>query len=383
MEDDKSEQQLTTAETGAGDTDAVPAKPAGGAAPATAPARRGATAWLALLLALAALALAGWQQYLKQQQGDVVAAQLQKVDTQSQQSATAIQQAVDASRQSVQKTAQLLEAQRQQRLQGEAGLKSRLDALQGRLLEQQNQLLALRGADRSDWALAEVEYLLRLAYQRLLMAQDSASAQALLSNADTILAELDASDLHPARAAIAADLAALRAIPALDNEGIWLRIQALASQVDALLLFELPERVVEIEELPADAGWQERLQQGFRAGMARFSSYLVIRRRDTAYQPLMDPQWERLVRQNLHMLLEQSQVALLSGNAPLYRASLENTRRWLGEFFSFNATATQALDAELEALLAIDITRDYPDIGNSLAVIQDVMAARRAAGDGS
>ena len=45
----------------------------------------------------------------------------------------------------------------------------------------------------------------------------------------------------------------------------------------------------------------------------KLSDYIVIRRRDVPMQALMDPQWEGLVRQNLRMLLEQAQVALLSG----------------------------------------------------------------------
>jgi uroporphyrin-3 C-methyltransferase len=203
-----------------------------------------------------------------------------------------------------------------------------------------------------------------------------------LSSADAIVAELDDPDLHTLRAAIASDAAVLRAIPEVDIEGIWLRLRALGGRVDALLLFELPEREAPAVEVPADADWQQRLGHGFRSAMERLTSYIVIKRRETAFQPLMDPQWERLVRQNLRMLLEQSQSALLSGNNDLYQQSLVNTRRWLAEFFAFDETPVAALDQELAALLAVDVSRDYPGISESLAAVKMALNARHAAQGG-
>jgi len=352
-------------------------------AEAAAPRRGAGAAWLALLLALAALGLAGWQYYLKDANQTDLEQRLQALTAQLAQSRTAAEEAMVSSQSTLQQANKAIAEQAQLARQAQASQQATLDTLQGGLNQQRRQLLELSSTDRADWSLAEAEYLLRLAYQRLLMARDLASAQALLRSADAILAELDDNRLHPVRAAIAADLAALRAVPQVDTEGTWLRIQALARQVDSLLLFQLPERSAAAPESEVEAGWQARLQHGFQAALDRFSSYLVIRRRDTAYQPLLDPQWERLVRQNLHMLLEQSQVALLSGNTELYRASLENTRRWLQEFFSFNAAGVAALDAELGSLLEINLTREYPDIGDSLVAIKDAMAARRSAAGGN
>jgi uroporphyrin-3 C-methyltransferase len=82
------------------------------------------------------------------------------------------------------------------------------------------------------------------------------------------------------------------------------------------------------------------------------------------------------------MLLEQSQSALLSGNNDLYQQSLVNTRRWLAEFFAFDETPVAALDQELAALLAVDVSRDYPGISDSLSAVKMALNARHAAQDG-
>ncbi|NND67007.1 MAG: uroporphyrinogen III, partial [Halioglobus sp.] len=214
---------------------------------------------------------------------------------------------------------------RSELLARQSELDERLAALDERLAGIAQEQERFNASDRDAFLLAEAEYLLRLANQRLLMAGDADAARALLTSADGVLKELDDPGLHEARAAVAADLAAVRAIPSIDIEGIYLRIAALSEQANALVIFRMPEQGEATPAAPAE-NWQERLQQGYRAALAKLSEYIIIRRRDVPMQALMDPQWEGLVRQNLTMLLEQAQVALLSGNQVLYTESLERAQ---------------------------------------------------------
>ena len=208
------------------------------------------------------------------------------------------------------------------------------------------------------------------------MASDVRSAIALLSSADSILQEMDDPELHSVRLQIASDLAALRAVPELDVEGNWMRLQALVGQIDNLTLFEIPLVVQEKESLPADADWEQRLQTGIDAAVARLSSYVVVRRRQAPYEALIDPAQEQLVRQNLRMLLEQGRAALLSGNQALYSQSIANCRRWLAEFFSFNEVAVSALDAELAELEKVSVAREYPDISGSIGAVKTAIRSK-------
>ena len=90
----------------------------------------------------------------------------------------------------------------------------------------------------------------------------------------------------------------------------------------------------------------------------------------------MDPQWEGLVRQNLRMLLEQAQVALLSGNQTLFRESLARANHWVAEFFDADEAAARALSQEILALQGKNISVEMPDISRSLAAV-DVALERR------
>ena len=216
---------------------------------------------------------------------------------------------------------------------------------------------------------------------RLVMAGDSAAAQALLSSADKILQELDDPHLHGVRAAVAADLAALRAVPTVDVEGVYLSLSALIEQGGKLVIFKLPQGQTPDAPPPAE-GWRARLRQGWERALEKLSSYIIIRRRDVPMQALMDPQWEGLVRQNLQMLLQQAQVALLSGNGLLYRESLRRAQHWVEQFFDSDETAARAIYAELARLMTVDVAAPVPDISRSLDALDEALRDTAQPGEG-
>jgi uroporphyrin-3 C-methyltransferase len=254
-----------------------------------------------------------------------------------------------------------------------------LAALERSLREQQQRINDLTVEDRETWQLAEVQYLLRLANQRMIMTGDTVSAAALLRSADNILRELDDPGLHGLRSAVAADLAAVRAVPKLDIQGLYLRLDALIRQTDALVLFELPQRKVEAMEPDSD-DWKTRLSQGYQTALAKLSEYVVVSRRDVPVETLMDPQYEGLVRQNMRMLLEQAQVAMLSGNELLFRQSLERAEGWVSQFFKADQQAAVAMAQDLRQIRDERVSVMLPDLSASLQALDTAMQARLARG---
>lgn len=254
------------------------------------------------------------------------------------------------------------------------GFSQSLDDIKAQLDSQQKALARFSPSDRHGWLLAEAGHLLRLANQRLVMAGDPVAAQALLSSADGVLRELDDPSLHPVRAALAVDVAALRAVEKVDVEGIYLRLAALIDQTEKLVIFQFPEPPPRVDPQPADT-WDGRLRQGISAAFSRLSDYIIIRRRDVPMQALMDPQWESIVRQNLRMLLEQAQVALLSGNQSLYGVSLERAQHWVAQFRESDSAA-DAISAEIAQLRMLIIEIPQPDISHSQQALDEAVAER-------
>jgi len=349
------------------------------AAPAAAPrTSSSAVAWLALLLTVAMAGALAWAIRNGQAREAVLAQRLAQVETLSQEK---------------QNTLETMGDQWQMELKAGLGdirtnmddqssrMSGRLDTVEANVSQQQKELARFSASDRDSWLLAETGHLLRLANQRLVMAGDPVAAQALLNSADAVLRELDNASLHPVRAAIALDIASLRAIPRVDVEGIYLRLAALLEQTDELVIFQLPAPAT---QPPADAAgdWQGRLRQGYSAALSKLSDYLIIRRRDVPMQALMDPQWEGLVRQNLRMLLEQAQLAALSGNQILYTTSLDRAQQYLAQFRESDEATARAIAIEISQLAERTVAVAQPDISRSLQALDEATQLQAPSGGG-
>src|SRR5690606_2411802 len=126
--------------------------------------------------------------------------------------------------------------------------------LERQMAKSAQQLLAMGAQTRTDWLMAEAEYLLRLANQRLLMERDPQGALAILQAADDVLRETEETAVYPVRRQIAQEIVALQNLAELGRTGIFLQLDALAggiSQLQQRMAQEVP--TVELEGAQAQA----------------------------------------------------------------------------------------------------------------------------------
>ncbi len=187
-------------------------------------------------------------------------------------------------------------------------------ALQERLSDAIKQVEAGRNRSENDWRLAEAEYLLRLANQRVLMEKRAEGALALLKNTDQIIKELDDVSLYALRQALASDIAKLEALPKLDVEGTYLRLTALIEQTKDLPTLsleqqrQLPELLNEMTSNTVTPETQAAITSGFAKALAKLESLVVIQQHDKPVEPILSPDQGHYLRQNIQLLLEQASL---------------------------------------------------------------------------
>ena len=263
-----------------------------------------------------------------------------------------------------------LDRQQDQASHQQQQLKNKILALQEQLTRQNKRLLALSTTDRSDWLLAEVEYLMRLANQRLLMGREIHGAIDLLKAANNIAQELDDSALFSVRKSLAEDIAALKAASKTDLEGIYLQLAAATQQVDTLRLIQPQQSVQATLQLKRPVGWQQQMEFGVQSALQKLAQYIKIQRRDEIYQPLLAPESEAAVRQNIQLMLEQAQMASLAGKQRLYDDSLAKAKSWLEKYYALNEQATQAIISTIDELALQQVAVVVPDISGSLRALK-------------
>ncbi|HAR07167.1 MAG: hypothetical protein CL809_05250 [Cobetia sp.] len=235
--------------------------------------------------------------------------------------------------------------------------------------------------DARDWHYAEAEYLLRLANQRLQLERDVNGADALLENADARIAAANNPALLPVRKAIQSELASLDSVPRVDRSGIYL---ALLAEQEQLARLPLKQDVAEIaakveNDAAPTGGWQQQL--------ARFGNELkdlvTVRRHDEALEALITPEQESYLRQNVRLVLEQAQLALLKEEPKLYQAAIDKAITLVNGYYDTKTDGVQNAVAKLEELKSKTIRPELPDISASLSKLRELIERRAQQGGGN
>jgi uroporphyrin-3 C-methyltransferase len=235
-------------------------------------------------------------------------------------------------------------------------------------------LAALVGRSEQGWGLAEVQYLLRIANQRVLLQRDVESAKVALRGADARLRELADPHYLGVREQIASELEALQAVPAVDREGIYARLNAWFARIDELPVagaaYQPPDRsagtevprktVTDWKALPALI-W------------ASISDLFRLREHQQPIEPMLPPEREYFLRQNLRLQLVSAQLALLRDDATQYKGALDTLRGWVDAHFAMDSAQVAALVADAEELAGINIRPDLPEISASLSLLRQQM----------
>ena len=301
-----------------------------------------------------------WQRlaHIERQVADVSLQKQQAADRQGQLLETIeddLQTAIAADRQEWER--KLTTSETRQRVEQAASARQIADRM-ARLEGQVDRLLEV---DRRAWLGQEAIFLIRLAAQRLLIARDVAAAINLLTQADALLRDTGEPTLEGVRADIARDRAALAALPKVDQVGLYARLSGLIDQADKLqLAYDIP--LASEAAVASPSGWWDRAAAGWRAALATLSNHLVIRRRSDDIAQLMTPEWASLARQNMRMLLEQAQIAMLSANQPLFETALQRAARFAALFADQDPDRVASMMADMEALSGENIAPQLPDL---------------------
>ncbi|HEY9198756.1 MAG TPA: uroporphyrinogen-III C-methyltransferase, partial [Gammaproteobacteria bacterium] len=232
----------------------------------------------------------------------------------------------------------------------------------------------------ADWMLAEVQYLLQVANLRAQLERDVPTAIAALTSADQRLQALSDPGFTGVREEIARERSALQAVAVPDLPGIALTLDTLAADVE-----QLPFKDAQVHAprtaAPADAGtqadgqsgWTQRTRQFLANVWEALRSLVVVRRNDMPVGPLLAPEQQFFLYENLRLQLATARLAALQGETEIYRASLKTAGAWLESHFDMQAAPVAAARSELARLAGLDIRPSLPDLSASLRLLRQQM----------
>lgn len=252
------------------------------------------------------------------------------------------------------------------------------ETLTKQLDELQQKVAVISGSDAKTWLLAQADFLVKLAGRKLWSDQDVTTAAALLKSADTSLADMNDPSLIGARRAITDDIATLSAVSQVDYDGMILKVNQLANQIDNLRLADNND-----DDSPMDSDsdelsssiseWRVNLQKSWQNFM---DSFITVRRRDETAVPLLAPNQDIYLRENIRSRLLVAAQAVPRHQEETWKQSLDNVSTWVRAYYDTDDATTKAFLDEVDKLSQQSITMTVPETLQSQALLEKLMQTR-------
>ncbi|HEY8219885.1 MAG TPA: uroporphyrinogen-III C-methyltransferase [Methylobacter sp.] len=252
----------------------------------------------------------------------------------------------------------------------------KLDSTRNELNTAIQQVQRQLGKTRGDWLIADAEYLLSIANQRLYLMGDVNTTREALEAADQRLRESGDAGAFKIREQIAKDIAAIRNVAVADTVGMYASIQALQDQVGTLTLFlpytgkTLTQPKPALQQ-PTDKENQDLLD----SALGQLEGVVTLRHTEHPIKEILTPEQAQFIREQLRVKLEMVKIALVQQNEQLYQSSLADAKKWAEQNFAKDE-ATNKFIAELDRFNAIKIRSHFPDISLSLKMLRDITKLR-------
>lgn len=342
--------------------------------------------WGAILLSAAALGASGWTLYQLQLSRDNLSplqSQIQALNTQQ----TNLNQQINTSLNQTGKIPNLEKALAAQQssvteLQDALSKAEMLIAQQNdKILSTTQQLNRLSNTTKEDWKLAEAEYLIRLANQRLLMESDISGADNLLSTADQILSDMADPILFDTRKAIAKDIQALKATASFDLEGLFLQLDALTSQIDQLPQKEPSKEwqtsgqsaTTSVESSTETATTNNTFVRVMGELWQSLRSLVVINYNHKPIKALLPAADYQELVSALKLQINVAQLALLKKENTIYQTSLNHVAEAITTHFDLQSKSVISFMTSITALQQVNPSPSLPLPRESLAAMKRLM----------
>ena len=333
--------------------------------------------WLAFLVAIVALASAGYTAWQNWQAG---------ADTTAEDRVARLESGLSSSQRSL---ADLLE-QVNTLSQRDPGIDAELDVLRRELDERlrllsslparmstlESSVASLAGISegaRDAWILAESEYYMQIANAQLQLANNPQLAALALRMADERIVQLADPGLTGVRRAIADELAALDVMQKPDIEGATLTLASLARVVESLPLSGSVDGEQEETEIDPELSGVGRAWASVKNAM---SGLVTVTPVDQARLTQLSPDAEHFLRSNIALQLQAARLALLRGEQAIFTQTLDDTSTLLGDYFDADSPQVAGALDTIAEIRGHVFAVETPDISESLRLLRQFRALR-------
>jgi uroporphyrin-3 C-methyltransferase len=230
-------------------------------------------------------------------------------------------------------------------------------------LQQSNKQLQERVAviaqrSPNHWMASEAEYLVRMAGRKLWLENDPQTAIGLLQSADERISAMKDPALTVLRKALADDITKVKALKTTDITNTIFDLDTLIDGLTQLPLNRVDENFADNKSTQQVTDsiddWQQNLA---RTWHDLTDGFITIRKRTTDLEPLLSPEQQWYLVENIRNKLLQAQLALYRFDQVNYQQSISLADKWLQQYFDLSDPKTKTMIASLDKLAKVNIEK--------------------------
>lgn len=233
-----------------------------------------------------------------------------------------------------------------------------------------------KSGDAEEWSIAEINYLLQVAQQRLRLEHDIETALLALKAADERLQK--AGPLFLAvREQVSKDIQTLSQLKIPDLSGMVLKLGQFSNQSANLPLLQglqgLPteEKVVsQKSDKPHANDWSDIGE----AVWHELQKLVIIRRNNQLENGLLSIEQRNLIFDILRLKLENAKTLLLARKTTIFHQELKDIHTWLERYYDQQNVQVSSLVIELKNMQLIQLVPTIPDMSQALVALQKISA---------
>ena len=251
-----------------------------------------------------------------------------------------------------------------------------LQQQQQALEEATEKLYELYGRDESDWQLAEVEYLMRIAQHKLFLENDFEGAAITLQAASDKIAATGDPGLLSVRVQIGDEIADLKTRARPDLVGMTLLLSQLGKQLGSLRPGYQPsvETISEVVEPAAENPQDQTIDERV---VSFFTSLVTVRQNE--FQPTTTEALIVDVKEILETNLKLTRWTVLERDEFQYSQLMKENVRLFKQYYNLENAANNDFYTQLLQLQKAEVKPQKPDISGSLEMLKRIISRRQQA----
>lgn len=233
------------------------------------------------------------------------------------------------------------------------------------------------GKTRGDWLVADAEYLLSVANQRLHLMGDINTTKMALEAADQRLRESGDNAAFRVREQIVKEIKALEQVKSPDIVGIYSSVQILKDKVKnlAVLLPYAGKPLTESKQVHDHEQAQDSDHSVLNSALHLLEGYVTVKHSDQPVTEIITVEDAEFIKQQLNVKLEMIKISLVQQNDALFQTNITDAVHWVKTNFTKNKNSKAVLD-QLADLKAVQLRTQFPDISKSLKMLKDITKLR-------